>query len=440
MSRLSIPCVALRSLCLAAILGLLGTMACHKRDGGKTLYLFDGDSKSVLVWNSVGEVYDAAKESKDLPKSNRQIKSDELTGMTIAWGGLALDPTTDTLYLVSTRGKVCVIPRASTQKGTLKQPDITWFRLGRDGDDSSGWEFGQASVDQASNVLYVMATRKDGAHRVWQVSSPNRIPNGTDRPTQATNFNAPNDRRGCGLTVGTGGRFYALFGGGEAISELGGEARSGSRLRQGIRQGATGRFQTTAANAPSNLLIGADTQLPGRSRYGSLAYDDARHELYVLTGTDAQTSPKILVFGEGQFHGTFNQRPNRTLDGVPSQLRILAHPRNSDWLVGASFTQAGGRPRRADEANAANEDDEAEDRDPGQEQDRPGDQDPAPEPDPGPRNRRRGGNHAIHDGQGRASGGGRLTIWKSPNDGGTPVTTPNLPGLQEIRGVAVGGN
>jgi hypothetical protein len=71
--------------------------------------------------------------------------------------------------------------------------------------------------------------------------------------------------------------------------------------------------------------------------------------------------------------------------GALGNLRTIAHPANSDWLLGANFTLTTGS--------------------------------------------------AIGEG----SGGANLLIWKSPSGGGAALSAA-LPGVTEIRGMAIAGN
>ena len=98
---------------------------------------------------------------------------------------------------------------------------------------------------------------------------------------------------------------------------------------------------------------------------------------------DEASRTRILAFGAGQFHGHHDQAPQRTLPGVPGNLRILAQSPNSEWLLGAAFTPASG----------------------------------------------------IRPGQGR--GTSTLYLWKTPGEDQPPVKLANLPGATEIRGMAV---
>ena len=74
MSRPSQAGAVLRLLCLAAMLGLMWVLGCHRRQV-QPLYLFDGESGTVLAWDDVEEVFEAARDHKPPPKADRKIES-----------------------------------------------------------------------------------------------------------------------------------------------------------------------------------------------------------------------------------------------------------------------------------------------------------------------------------------------------------------------------
>jgi len=119
---------------------------------------------------------------------------------------------------------------------------------------------------------------------------------------------------------------------------------------------------------------------------------DEGHGLYVFDSR----SKTVLVWKDLE-KGHHNQRPNRVLAGAPRDLRILAHPWQADWLLGAGSTRASRPARDPDERDAG------------------------------------AGRRESSQGRGQAS----LTLWKDPHEGAAPVTV-TLPGVQEIRGVAAG--
>jgi hypothetical protein len=378
-------------LCIFALSLILGLLGCG---GGKSesLYVFDGKSNTVRVWEDLDKLFEAAKEGAKIPEASRRFESELLESITLAWGGLVVDDHNSRLYLVSTQGTVFVITQPKARNGKLMHSDILSFKLGSKADRfEKGSVFGQASLDSAHDTLYVMEKAEDGSSaRVWHVGKVSRTPNQARLEVSKHTFRAKGDKEGIGLAANPSGKVYALFGDGKAFDGPE-DAVKGPRLRQGESRGTNGAFPANPGhNQPIQLLTGEKTLLTGPLHYGALAHDADHHELYVLAkgSTGGQTS--ILVFGEGQFGGSPDQAPNRTLEGAPS-LRILAHASHSDWLAGAHFTPA------------------------------PAGSDPAPK---------------AHRGQGK--GQGRLTLWKSPSEGNPPVEIKSLPKADEIRGLAIG--
>jgi len=365
---------------------------------GDTLYVFDGASRSVLAWDDLGEVHRAAREHKPLPPADRQIKSSQFDDLRLAWGGLVVDSATDRLYLVSTQGTVYAIARASAQKGPkpLRKADLTWFRLGSGKDSGEGGRgFGPASLESGHNLLYVVEQDRDGRNpRIWHVPQVSKVRPGSSLTAedQVIRGKDGTDRAAVGLTAVPGGRFFALFGDGEPVDPGDGSSVRGPRLRQGRSHGRHGELPVNSREQPVQFLTGPGTRLKDRFYYGSLGFDAHRHELYVLAGTasSADAPREILVFGDSQFHGSYEQAPQRTLRGVPDALRILALAPDGNWMVGAGFTP---EARASDSRRAM--------------------------------------------GSGQGSGQPSLTLWADPHQGEAPLTLPDLPGLREIRGLAI---
>jgi hypothetical protein len=372
---------ALRTLCLAALLALLGPLGCTVQDTGGSLYLFDNASSSVQVWQDVEQLHSAAKEAKAIPEPIRTIKSDTFKRITLAWGGMALDPLNRRLYLVSDTGKVHVILDPANQNGSISGKDkIVSFSLGSSGDRYSGGSvFGQASVDPTHNTLYVVENAKDGeSSRLWQVPNASKLDGrtlGKDRHT----LGVENDKRCAGVAAGPAHKVYALFGDGDEFTDgPGGANLPGPRLRQGTN----GAFPAPLMpRNPVNTLVGDRTLLPDTLGYGALAFDQRHHLLYALVPpAKAGDPPSILTFGEGQFHGHHNQAPERVLPKPPRNLRLIVHPSNSHWMLGAGFTRTGDR--------------------------------------------------------GQGAGQGKLYLWKAPSEDGTWIEVPSLPGVTDLRGMA----
>jgi len=382
LNRSSLRHRGLRPFCLAGIFGLVATLGCVDRDeGGGGLYLFDNATSTVQVFSNVEELHKAAKDSTPVPEAVRSIKSDAFKGITLAWGGLALDSRNRRMYLVSESGTVYALANPKNLQGAISGKDkITSFKLGSSADRlGSDSVFGPASVDPNGNCLYVMETAKGGGEsRVWAVRDASRQPAQTVAKGLKNPFFVDGDERGAGLAAGTGQRVYALFGAGNDFEDGHGGAIPGPRLREG----SGFAFPTNPAHKrPINTMVGKDTRLPDAVRYGSVAYDGRHHSVYVLVPPAGDEAASILAFGEAQFHGQHNQAPDRALPGTPKDLRIIAHPVNSDWLLGAAFTRSGSH--------------------------------------------------------GKGKGQDCLYIWKAPSGGGAAVKVAALPGVKELRGMAM---
>jgi hypothetical protein len=381
------PLALLAPLALALMLGCGG-----KR--GDTLYVFDGASRTVLAWDNLDQIHQAAREHKPLPPADRQIKSSQFDDLNLAWGGLVVDSVTDRLYLVSTQGTVYAIARASAQKGPkpLRKADLTWFRLGSGKErGESGRGFGPASLESGHNLLYVVEQDRDGqTPRIWHVPQLSKIRPGSSLAPEGHGIRGKDgtDRSAVGVTAVPGGRFFALFGDGDAVDPGDGSSVRGPRLRQG----RNGELPVNSRDQPVQFLTGPGTRLKDRFAYGSLGFDAHRHELYVLAGnaSSAEAPRQILVFGESQFHGSYEQAPQRTMSGVPDALRILALAPDGNWMVGAAFS---------------------------------------------PETRDSDSRRSRSAGQGTGQSG--LTLWADPHLGKPPIALPDLPGAREIRGLAI---
>ncbi len=396
MHRPFFPMATLRSLCLPALLTLLGALGCVKdTSGGTNLYVFDGGTRSVLVWNDVNDVYNAQQKTGTIPAANRTITSSLLSGITLAWGGLTMDNNSNRLYLVTEAGVVWVITQASTQSGSISNTsDITNFNLGAPGTDpfSGGSVFEQACVDGTSNTLFVTETASDGAAtRIWKITSASTVAQTygagyTFTPAASYTIGTGTDTFGCGVAAVPGGNAYGLMGNGAVLyNGLQTLSYTGARVR--ATQG--GVFNAIPYITNGGVLIGPDTELGSPLQYGGLGYDSQNSVLYVFApDASSTTDASILVFNKTLFTSGLNQPPTRTLGdvaGALGNLRTIAHPANSDWLLGANFTLTTGS--------------------------------------------------AIGEG----SGGANLLIWKSPSGGGAALSAA-LPGVTEIRGMAIAGN
>jgi hypothetical protein len=327
----SSPFAILRQFALPALLVLLGTLGCKGKDNtGVTLFVFDGSSSSVKVWDDVNKVQTAFAEGTEVPAPDRTISSTSVMGsITLAWGGLALDNAKNILYLVTETGTVFVIPNADAQNGDISSTsNITSFTLGTSSDYYSSGAFGQAAVDSSTNTLYVLETSLDGSQtQVWYVPNASQQFNQTSTPENT--FSAASDQWGVGLAAHSG-NVYGLFGAGNAVYNSQGTPYTGPRLRLG---------QNYAFPASSDVLIGATTGLPGPVNFGSLAFDSQNSILYVWA--QAANPDDVLMFTQNQFIlSGFDQAPSKTLSDTSAtlaNLRLIAHSANSDWLLGADM-------------------------------------------------------------------------------------------------------
>ena len=382
----------------AWLAGMLAMPGCKGKDGAP-LYVYDGGTNSVLAWDDVDTIHADQIAGTTVPDADRIITSTLLTSLTppLAWGGLAVDSNTNMLYLVTQDGVVTRISSASTRNGALTATsEIVQFYLGSASTDrfSSGSVFGQAAMDSSQNTLYVMETSVDGTGtRVWTLPTASHIANGAAfAAANSATLAVASDTWGSGVAAGGSGTVYGLFGGGSGIVSPSnpGQTIGGPRLRQGQNSA----FPTNLLGIGQNVIFGSNTGLIGTVNYGSLAYDGQNNVLYAFGqpaaafATTPTTTAQIEVFTTSQFSSGGNQSPNRTLTGVTSNLRILSHPQDSDWLLGATFTPDTSTTSGVPPTGA---------------------------------------------------GSPNLLIWKDPSGGGA-ATSVSLPGVTEIRGMAIGGN
>lgn len=300
---------------------------------GTALYAFDSTSCHVLVWDDVSALQ-AGGSSAIAPTrtlSGSAMGSIQTGGANLAWGGLALDSSSSRLYLVSTAGTVVRVENASSASGEISgTQNIVTFYLGQGSDRLSGGNFGQASVDSNGATLYVTESNSQTS-RVWRISNPSRISDGS---TVSLSDMAVSGDTGCtGVAAGRSGGVYAYCDGGTNVKDPLNVSYSGPRLRTG-----TGGLS-------SNVLIGGKTQL---GKYGCLAMDYGNSKLFVgVHNTDATgTTSPILVFSTGTFNMGWNQAPDMVLTASGlTNLRLITHPGNKDWLVGAEATSGSGAGR-----------------------------------------------------------------------------------------------
>ena len=341
MARTLCPPAIIRSFCLSAVLALLGALGCVDHNPtGTTLFVFDGASQSVQIWADVNKVFTATGGTAAAP--DRTITSSLLTGVRLAWGGLAVDANSQRIYLVSETGTIYVINKANTQNGAISlNTDIYTLSLGVNNSDRfANGAFGQAALDQSQNTLYVMETSLDGSNtRVWTIPSVSSLSNQYQVPVSQT-FTVSGDTWGSGLAaVQGGGGVIGLFGAGNQVYDPSSNAYTGARMWLGSSAG----FPTPVSGYVQNGVIIGQGSISGFSStapltYGSLAFDSQRNALYAF----GQGSPQVVVFNKSQFTiggNNFNQTPVRTLaDTSLTSLRVLSHPVNGDWLLGATGT------------------------------------------------------------------------------------------------------
>lgn len=310
----------------AAVLMLLPQLACIDPVGGTTvsgtaLYAFDGTTGHALVWNDASQVYDAA----SLPAADRTISGNSLDQVkALGWGGMAMDPTNNRLFLVTAAGKVARIDRVRTQNGALTSTnDVALFTLGSSSERLSNGVFGQAAVDPGTGTLYVTEANDTYSH-VWVITNPGSISDGTTVALSQIQAIAGTDTKATGVAVSQG-TVYAYFGGGDNVINNG-TSYSGGRIRRG------------SGSSFSQVIVNSDTTVLGAT--GSLGLDSANSLLYVLRrdASGVVGDPPILVYKLGRFTSGFDQARDATLGTATGQpnLRFITHAGNKDWLAGAN--------------------------------------------------------------------------------------------------------
>ncbi len=213
-------------LLLLGLAGILGAPGCVGDDTSGGLYVFDGQSRSVLVWNDLDKLYQAAQAGKPAPDPDRALRSGQWRALDLAWGDMALDHNRHRLYLVSRKsGRVYVLNHVNTQKDEWKQKTDLWsFDLGGDSSDGFGSDsvFGQAALDPVGDILNVQETTRDGKRsRVWHVGNASRVRGGA-KVGAAASTEVDDDGRGAGIAAGPAHKVFALFGKGRDVETLGG--------------------------------------------------------------------------------------------------------------------------------------------------------------------------------------------------------------------------
>lgn len=309
-----------------ALMLQFGCVDLPKVDTGQAkLYVFDGRTHDLLAWDDVPAIYDGS----SAPTANRTISSGKLAGLTIGAGGMAMNGSSQRLYLVGTNGTVVRIDRIGQHNGIVPSADVISCTLKDQGTDITDGTFGQAALSATGDTLYVTETSASGdKSQLWAVPVSNMYADRQITNLLATVFATTSntgDRNGTGVAAASGGMIYAYFQTGNTISS-GGLSYDGPRLRRGT----SGQFPS-----PGNPIVG-DTSITLLGKYGCLAYDNGNDVLYLARhNTDSGLSGNsLLAFKPDKFSPGLDTPPTTTLVG-PANLRLLAHANQKDWLVGA---------------------------------------------------------------------------------------------------------
>lgn len=314
-------------------LGLLaifmaGQMACvDPKDAGATgdtaIYLFSFESGTARIQAFLDA--DAVFTGSGPATPTRTLTSGILNKVSpLAWGGLALDSRRNLLYAVGENGTIVRISSLRGQTGAIPTNEIVSFELSNTSTDRlSGGKFSQVALDSSTDTLYVAETGTS-ASQVWVVAAASGRLN--DASVAKATVTLGGTDKGCtGLAVGRNSELFGFFKEGGTVGFP--TAYDGPRLRKG---------NFTAFPTLDSTIIGDSTLL---KIYGSLACDTSRNELYVarhLSDASVTTGDPILVFTSGDFSLGLDKAPNRTLGDPTNQsnLRVIAHPGNKDWLGG----------------------------------------------------------------------------------------------------------
>lgn len=328
---------------LFAVLALLGTLACVDPKPGDTgttpLYVYDNTSHQVLAWDDVNTIANLAADSA-APSAARVIKADVITNLgTLAWGGMVLNPSTNSLYLISETGSVVRVNNASTQNGTLTSTtDVVTFTLGNTSSDRlASSVFSQAAIDTSTGTLYVLETGSSNAWRIWIVNSPAGIGSGGVAAAGSyLDSTITQDTGGAAIAAAGSGSLIGFFRSGATVPDTLGVLNSGPRLR--LSSGASFQYNTQVLVGGSTLLWDGSTT----PAYASLAYDTTFNRLYVARPIASGNA--VLAVNQGQFSvGNMNQAPYAVMPDTADALaglRLIAHARVKDWMVGADFTSS----------------------------------------------------------------------------------------------------
>jgi hypothetical protein len=299
--------------------------------GEAVLYIYDGTSRAILSWDDLPAIYDGGSASA----ASRTITSGKLTGLSLGWGGMALDRSNGYLYLVSSAGTVVRISRIGSQSGAVSSGDAISFTLDDAGTDAeAGGVFGQAAVNPVGNTLYVTESDpSSGKSQIWAIPSSLMFDGATFTKDTATllantSLAGGTSDKNCTGVAASSTALYGYFDTGGTINPSGTD-HTGSRLRKGTPSGS---FPAT-----SSVIVGqSGNAVTLLGKYGNLAYDTGNDYLYLarhVSDSGIGGNP-LLVYSPGTFSPGLETGPDRSLAG-PSDLRILAHAGDRDWLAGA---------------------------------------------------------------------------------------------------------
>lgn len=325
-----------------ALVALLGVSCIDKlptNTGSALLYVFDGSSHAVLAWTDVAAIYDAT----SAEAASRTITSSAKIGstFTLGLGGMALDGSRQNLYLVAaTGGKVVQISRIGSQAGELSSADVLAFTIDDTGTDAAAGGgspvFGQAAVDTSSNTLFV--TESNGINsQIWAIPLGAIADGSTVASTGSniignTKLTSGTHDTGCtGVASNGSGVTYAFFHGGDTLNQGGTTSNPPFAAPDRIRKGVASGFDRW-----DNVILGqSGSAITLLAQFGNLAYDTSSDTLYAACQNG--TATPLLAFGSGQFSasGPAEAAPVFAFGG-PSDLRVIAHASQKDWVVGAS--------------------------------------------------------------------------------------------------------
>jgi len=191
--------------------------------------------------------------------------------------------------------------------------------------------FGQASINSNGNLVVTESGANDKT-QIWSIPYASQG-NGV-KVTQGFITNGSGDTACTGVALNGSQAVYAYYNNGDNLSSES-IAYAGPRLRRGTLSGG---FSTNA-----NVILdksGQSTSVTELKAYGCLAFDYVTGSGIVYAARQASTDP-VLLFTPDMFDTGFQLAPSRVLTGpTDGLLRIIAHPGQKDWLVGAESVAA----------------------------------------------------------------------------------------------------